>query len=222
MNHVVIKRSDRMERRVESFLTSTAVGNEEAIVAILDAMESMGLYGETLNTMRSGVRTAADLRRRWDREGYEGEFDMDKMGWMGPRKTFVAEEDSNTGDYHMWCEDKNGKKDDYTKMQLAKGCQHGTKKVVYKVWEQEWAAVVLSKADSEFDQVMERMMRHYHVASREEMIQQLYQAIRANEFPTDKCYMRSKIISIVEPGKRIVVGSLGFKHNNGQIFWEYG
>jgi hypothetical protein len=40
------------------------------------------------------VRTAADLRRRWEREGYKGEFDMDKMGWMGPRKTFDVEEDS--------------------------------------------------------------------------------------------------------------------------------
>jgi hypothetical protein len=34
--------------------------------------------------------------------------------------------------------------------------------------------------------------------------------------------MRSKVINLVEPGKRIVVGSLGFKQNNGKVFWEYG
>jgi hypothetical protein len=203
-------------------LMNAAIGHEEAIVALLDAMESIGLHGETLNTMRSGIRSAADLKRRWEREGYEGQFDMDKMGWMGPRKTFIAEEDINTVDYHMWCEDTNGNKDDYTKRQLAMGSKHGTKKVIYKEWKQDWATAVLAKADSEFDKMIEVMMKNNDVTNKEEMIQKLYRAIRANEFPSDQCYMRSKVINLVEPGKRIVVGSLGFKQNNGKVFWEYG
>ena len=43
-------------------LMNAAIGHEEAIVALLDAIESIGLHGETLNTMRSGIRSAADLR----------------------------------------------------------------------------------------------------------------------------------------------------------------
>ena len=47
--------------------------------------------------------------------------------------------------------------------------------------------------------------------------------IRSNTFPTKHCYARAKILRDSNPKKyALVIGSLGYKQNDGSIFWEFG
>jgi hypothetical protein len=58
---------------------------------------------------------------------------------------------------------------------LLGGANTGPRRACTKSWNK---GTRMGKADSEFNQVMERMMRNNHItSSKEEMIQELYQAI---------------------------------------------
>jgi len=118
-------------------------------------------------------------------------------------------------DVHVWCVDEVGNVCDYPDDQN----QHGdnrTKDIVHRPWDAEMVAEALPHID-EFNKKI-FFNKHPDVSNEEWLLK-----IQSNTFPIRSCYARAKILRDSNPKKyALVIGSLGYKQNDGSIFWEFG
>jgi hypothetical protein len=118
-------------------------------------------------------------------------------------------------DVHAWCVDEVGNVCDYPDEQN----QHGEKKTK-NIIRRPWDAYMVAKALPHIDEYNSEIFfsKHTDVTNEEWLLK-----IRSNTFPTKHCYARAKILRDSNPKKyALVIGSLGYKQNDGSIFWEFG
>ena len=183
----------------------TVVGTTTTDAPSRDSDDGMG-------ALASAIASAFNLNNDSDTMSYLTSMLDTAGGGEIPRSSF----DKNmVSDVHAWCVDEVGNVCDYPDDQN----QHGdnrTKNIVRRPWDANMVAEALPHID-EFNKKI-FFNKHPDVSNEEWLLK-----IQSNTFPIRSCYARAKILRDSNPKKyALVIGSLGYKQNDGSIFWEFG
>lgn len=126
------------------------------------------------------------------------------------------------GDYHAWVVDRNNVVHDYPTDQLQVG-GFATSDIVRRPWDASLVSVALPRvaSRSESDPIITRyrMSGDNCQFSTEELLK----LVTAGRFPPWMCYRRAEILRDSNPNEfAIVLGSLGYRQNDGSIVWLCG
>ena len=120
-------------------------------------------------------------------------------------------------DYHTWCVDEKCIVCDYPIEQLTDEINDtiATSNLIYRQWSAHMIVEWLPKLDKIYDRFMKD---NSHTT-----MELLLESIDNNEFQTYNCYICAKLLHLSNPKKyALIIGSLGFFQEDGNIFWEYG
>ena len=121
-------------------------------------------------------------------------------------------------DYHAWVVDEKNEIHDYPVTQIGRNCLKWTEDVVYRPWDIEHVSVaypaILELQNSSSTYVFEvEPLSH----------EQKSEMIQSNSFPINNCLARATTLRDINPRKyALVIGSLGFRQEDGSIYWEFG
>lgn len=119
-------------------------------------------------------------------------------------------------DLHIWCVDHQNHILDYPTEQIESF--YWTNDVVYRPFDAKLVAMIYNDV-IHYAKKCETYINLISKMSQEEKMK----AIKDNTFPERNCLWRALALQNSEPSKYAVVfGSMGFRQENGEIFWEYG
>jgi len=128
----------------------------------------------------------------------------------------------NKDDYHAWCIDDKGLICDYSSAQLMEKSYHGTSDIIRRPFTAHEIPKMLVHCDKIYDAFLEGIAAKYggDVEGAEKALLSL---IDTPLFPSRNCYIRAKLLHKSNPKKySLVIGSLGFRQDDGNIYWEWG
>ena len=159
-------------------------------------------------------------------------LDPEEAAWIGPKTSFEELKSPNFHtlaatlglsmpgnietevlDYHAWCLDENGNICDYDDKLLCSDSKFGSQTIVRKPFLREVQEQVESWCEKNSVPI---------VITGEVMGCDI--EFEVAKVPLGHCYQRAKLLHLLEPKTypTIVFGSLGFVHQDGRTFWEYG
>jgi hypothetical protein len=128
-------------------------------------------------------------------------------------------------DYHAWCVDKNGDVCDYSNETLMKSVEHPSLEVICQLFTANIIPKWLVICKDQYNIDIQNMANANCGGDIDVMIAQLTIVLIAkpSHFPDQCCYPRAKLLHHYNPQiYSLVIGSLGFRHADGTIHWEYG
>ncbi len=180
--------------------TTTGHPSQDTDDGVVEALASAIASAFNLNTNDSGTMSYL-----------KSVFDTASGGEI-PRYSF----DKNmVSDVHVWCVDVFGNVCDYPDDQN----QHGDK-ATKTIIRRPWDANMVTEALPHIDEFNEKIFfnKNPDISNEEWLLM-----IESNTFPLKACYARAKLLRDSNPKEyALVVGSLGYKQNDGSIFWEFG
>ena len=119
-------------------------------------------------------------------------------------------------DLHVWCIDEQNNILDYPIEEIYS--KYWTENVIYRPFDAEHVSLIYKDVIEYAKQSDQYLDEICHMTEEEKL-----QAIDNNTFPKKCCIWRAKALRDRDPRRySIVIGSLGFKQADGNIFWEYG
>ena len=140
---------------------------------------------------------------------------IDNLAFSGPGNSL------NKDDYHAWCVDDVGSTCDYEPEELMKNVEYGTLDIVRRPFTAHEVQKWIQTCDATYDAYMQASANRYGTLKKAQ--EMMLAAIKESRFPLKNCYIRAKVLYESDPKKySLVIGSLGFKQEDGRIHWEYG
>ena len=141
---------------------------------------------------------------------------IDELAFSGPGNFLDMD------DYHAWCIDKQGVVHDYHPEILKLNVKFGTTDIVRLPFTGETLSERLVHCDKTYDAYLQGMIAEFG-GTIEEAKKALLSIIHTPVFPRKNCYIRAKLLYESDPQEySLVIGSLGFRQADGNIYWEYG
>jgi hypothetical protein len=140
---------------------------------------------------------------------------IDNLAFSGPGNSL------NKEDYHAWCVDDVGSICDYEPEELMTNVEYGTMDIVRRPFTAHEVSKWIVTCDAAYDAYMQASANRYGTMKKAQ--EMMLAAIKESRFPLKNCYIRAKVLYESDPKKySLVIGSLGFKQEDGRIHWEYG
>ncbi len=128
-------------------------------------------------------------------------------------------------DYHAWCVDKKGNVCNYSDATLLMSVEHPSWDLIRRPFSAQFIQKWLVICEDQYKTYIQNMANANCGGDITAMKTQLtiIFMINPSQFPDLCCYPRAKLLHKFNLQKySLVIGSLGFRHANGTIFWEYG
>ena len=121
-------------------------------------------------------------------------------------------------DYHAWVVDEKNEIHDYPVTQIGRDCLKWTEDVVYRPWDIEHVSVAYPAIVDLQNRTSSYILQVVPLTH-----EQKIEMIQSNSFPINNCLARATTMRDINPRKyALVIGSLGFRQEDGSIFWEFG